>query len=622
MFSYISFVWNPEQSSATDLVNNFRRKLQTRETSWKSVFDDSGLTVFCSSNGHHDGDVIPLHGRHGVAVGTLFATNDSPTDVCATRTTKLGERRTKEIADTAGRSLIASHWGSYVLFLKRPELRCVTILRGPVSPLPCFWVLVGGVRIFFSSVDDCLDLGIAPLSINWDCVLAQAAGGDYLTHETGIKEISTVLCGEAFEFSASGSSQRLYWNPASLSPSSTAEDLIEAANLMRAQTQLCINAWASPHDTILLELSGGLDSSIVLACLRRAQTRPNVISVNFYSRGAGDERRFARSMTDPHGLELIEMESDAALDFRTFLNCALTANPVLNFSAYDAEPKLIRIAGERKATAIFTGEIGDDIFGHSPSPEVLTECLATYGFSLRTLLAAIDYAELTRVSLWRALNQAIQYRRWQKRTSYWSFYRYRHWLRYSNERYLISKDAVNNYERSLSRWIHPWFQNVQDMPAGRAMLIYALIMATSTWSHSPFGGSSRNLFKSPIASQPLVEAFARITSCLHFAGGENGAVAREAFRLQLSDMVLERGTGKGTPELWIRDLVESNRSFLRELLLGGILVGRNILDKKKTEEILSRDVTKTHVGVGELIRQLYIESWLRRWTGNCVSAVA
>jgi asparagine synthase (glutamine-hydrolysing) len=575
--------------------------------------DLPGLLICWSADNPQDGTVVRLPDESGIVIGTLFEANKSVQDERARRTVNFAATQTRELIESAGRTLIDSHWGSYVLFLHRREIRCVNVLRGPMSVLPCFWVRHHDVNVFFSSVDDCIALRLTRLSINWDCIRAQSAGGDYLGRETGIAEIATLLGGECVEVRAGDVSRRVYWDPASIRATEPVENLKEAATILRSRTQMCVNAWASPHKTILLQLSGGLDSSIVLACLRRAETNPEIISVNFYSRGSGDERKFARSMTKRFGTELIEIESDANVDLRKFLKCARTANPVLNFSAFDAEPKLIQLAHQRNATAIFTGEVGDDLFGHAPAPEVLTESLWSYGLCPTSFLAALDYAELTRVSLWRALHQAVRYKAWQRRTKYWSFYRYRHWIGHTNEKCLISNEAASTYEQMLSRFIHPWFHDVRDMPPGRAMLIYASIMATSTWSQSPFGGSDGSLFLTPIASQPLVEAFTRIPSHLHFKGGENGAVAREAFRSELSDLVLSRGTGKGGPGMWIREVIELNRAFLREVLLDGILVREKIVDRDKLEAMLSEKLSKTNVGVGELVTQLYIESWLRRW---------
>jgi len=526
----------------------------------------------------------------------------------------LGPELTAEVMKTAGKSLVNSHWGSYVLFLKLPVARSVIVLRGPMSALPCFWIRFHNITVLFSLIEDCLALKLLSFSVDWDCIRAQAAGGDYLTRQTAINEIQTLVSGECLEIGSDRISRKLYWDPSSIRTETPVGRIDDAAVLLRNTTQHCVNAWVATRKTILLQLSGGLDSSILLACMCRAPTKPETISVNFWSKGSGDERNFARSMTDITGTELLECERDQEVDLRRFLNCARTGNPVVNFSAYDIEPRLVQLAHQRSATAIFNGEIGDDIFGHSPAPEVLAECLNSCWPSMDFFRSAADYAELARVSLWSAVSQAIRYRSWQRQTPYWSLYRYKQFLQISTEKRLVTDDVARSYEQMLTRYIHPWFENVRCMPLGRVMLLWGLVNATSTWSHSPFAGADSGLFMSPLASQPLVEAFCSIPSRLHFLGAENGAVARRAFRAYLTDAILSRGTGKGSPDMWMKDVLLRNRVFLRELLLDGILVRERILDKSRLEAALSGAVSNSRVGLAELVIQLYIESWLRRWT--------
>jgi asparagine synthase (glutamine-hydrolysing) len=121
------------------------------------------------------------------------------------------------------------------------------------------------------------------------------------------------------------------------------------------------------------------------------------------------------------------------------------------------------------------------------------------------------------------------------------------------------------------------------------------------------------LFVHPFSSQPLIEAYATVPAGFHINSGQGGAVARRAFRRVLSQEVRQRGRSKGTPEIWLINTVERNRSFLRELLLDGILVKERILDRKKVESTTSREFGKSKISVAEIYIQLYIEAWLQRW---------
>lgn len=621
MFRYLSIVWNNDSPAQRDIAKSLARRLRVANSTWTPIVDSSGLTVLCTGGASEPAELVLLPSRNGVVLGTLFERSNS--GATPARVTTLSPHATAMIEETAGRSLVTSHWGSYVLFLSSKSGRNVHIFRGPMSSLSCFWAVHQGVTIFFSSVEDCIALQCIPFSINWECVRAQSVGGDYLTNETAIREVSTLVAGECMELDSNHTTSCLYWNPASIRAEESVETLDEAASLLGDCTQLCVNAWASAHKDLVLQLSGGLDSSILLACLSRAPTRPRISSANFWSRGSDDERAFARGMAAKTETALTEFERTTDVDLRRFLSCAPTGNPVVHYSAFDSEPRLVTFARERRATAIFTGEIGDDIFGHAPAPEVLAECLCSYGLSLKFAQAAADYGELTRVSLWKAISLARRYREWQRRTQFWSLYRYkRDILGISGERSLAAKEVELSYEQMLSRFIHPWFRDIGGMPLGRTMLIYSLISVTSTWTHSAFGGVDAPVTITPFASQPLVEAFCAIPSHLHFARAENGAVARRAFRLMLSEDVLKRGIGKGTIDLWLQDLIPRNRSFLQDLMLDGVLMREGILDKEKVTAMLSGTVSSSLVGTEDLVVQLYIESWLRRWMSVAAKAAA
>ena len=151
------------------------------------------------------------------------------------------------------------------------------------------------------------------------------------------------------------------------------------------------------------------------------------------------------------------------------------------------------------------------------------------------------------------------------------------------------------------------------MALGRIQSIHSMICATSRWIQSGFSEVTDGFMLRPLASQPIVEAALRIPTYLHFSGGQNGAVARRAFGSRLSQEVLQRGKGKGTPELWMSDLLSQNSALLRETLLDGLLVGERILDRSRVERALTPNRSLPSTGVGELINQLQIEAWLRQW---------
>ena len=192
---------------------------------------------------------------------------------------------------------------------------------------------------------------------------------------------------------------------------------------------------------------------------------------------------------------------------------------------------------------------------------------------------------------------------------------------------LASADAFDRYQAIARRFLHPWLRDVRSLAPGSHMLLYGLIVATSTAHHSPFAGPDDPPRISPLISQPLVETALRIPAYLHFTNAENRALARAAFADRLPALVLQRGTGKGGPDLWAKDVMERNMDFLREYFLDGILVQRGLLDRSKVEAVVSPRIEKSTAVVSDVFTKLYIEAWLRKWprtrpSGDLRSAVA
>ena len=621
MFRYVAVVGRSASDSEATLA--VRRRIGDAHPSWRTLIDVPGLLVCGTPDPNSTDDAVTIQGNLGVVIGTLFDSASSERSEVATRVTAFDEQRARRIVATAGRSLVSECWGSYVTILREPAKRTVRILRGPVSRLPCFWARYRSVTLFFSSLDDLLALRLFRCEINWDAIRAQASGGDYVTRCTSLRDIETVLPGECTVLTDSTTSRDTYWSPRALVRSDTIQDIDEAAAHLRSRVQFSVNTWASPHSRLLMTLSGGLDSSIVLSCLSRAPNKPVVTSVNFFDLAAADERAYARSMAARVDSELIEQEFNHSPDLRMFLGCARTASPVLHFTAIDMEPTCIRLAQARGATAIVYGELGDDILGHCIGPEVLADSIWRAGYGRATWRAIADYAQVKRVSIWEALSLIRRWRALRARYSFWSIHLYsKEFFAVTASEKLATDELLQEYESTLHRFIHPWLQDVADIPPGWLQLIYGLITATSAWSQSPFAGAREAMFLRPLASQPLLEAYARIPAALHIAGGEGGAVARLGFKDALTEEVLSRGAAKGTPEMWLMEVVEQNRGFVKELLLDGLLVRNRILDRGKVEAAITSGVATSRIAVAELVTQMYIEAWLRQWQNAEVRAAA
>jgi asparagine synthase (glutamine-hydrolysing) len=602
---------NPEEII---VLNEIRQRLATSADEWQDVQTQEKLLAAYVPPSR--GSQLPLlHDTRGVIFGQLYPASRGGKDPSPRLVTTLSSEQSAHIINSKGRSLMSEFWGHYVAVIRYPESASMLVIRAPVSPLPCFHFQVGTVSVFFSYISDALMLGLREFSINFDSITAQVVGEDYLTDETGINEIRNLHCGEAITCAATGETIESYWDPAALLDGRSPRSFADTVRDIRDTTENCVHALASPHDSILVCLSGGLDSSIVLSALTRSPHRPSVAALNYFSCGCGDERGFARQMARAANCPLFEQPRNDRTDLSRIMDCNFTAQPILNFSAPDTEARTIAHARDHQATAIFDGELGDNVFGNNPSPGALIECLRLHAVGSIFFDAIMDYAMLTRQSLWRSLSVLRREYQYLSAKSYFSVSE-EVTKRYGNDKAqsmtLASSAAREHYRTMAGRFLHPWLQCSRDLAPGSHMLMYGLIVVTSTAYHSPFSHMNDPSRISPLVSQPLVELVLQAPTHLHFKSGMDRALARSAYSDVLPSSILHRGLGKGGPNLWARDVVECNTPFLREFLLDGILVKRNLIDRAKVESALSPTIAKSTSIVGDIFAKVYIESWLRK----------
>ncbi len=614
MFRYLIAIGDHRSGVDRNALKKICRYSQKSHGIWRVALDGPGFLAAYARDDLSHNAAISLQGSHGVIFGTLFSSLSD--DTAAGPIRAVSQDQSERIVESKGHSLISDYWGHYVAAIYQPNASRALVLRSPVSSLSCLHLRLGTLQVFFSHVEDCIALELTALSINWDAIAAQVVGGDYLTTETGVEEIHAIDCGACVECTPDGCTTHGYWDPRSLLTDRRLDDFDMAARAIRNTTHHCVSAVSSTHDHVLVKLSGGLDSSIVLSTLSEAPHKPTLSGVNYYSRGCGDERRFARSMAATVGCRLIEQPRNGQLDLRRMQDCNWTVQPVLNFSAADTEGRTISLARELGASTIINGELGDNVFGSNVAEGALLECFNQDLLGRRFLSAAIDYATLTRRSMWRTLVLAC--REWSSLSSRPDFsaaheLRRRHGTEMATAMFLASAEAAEQNRDAGDRFVHPWLKGSRKLAPGSHSILLGLIVVTSSSYHSPFACHGDPPQLSPLLSQPLVELALRIPADLHFKHGQNRAVARAAFADRLPAEVLHRGTGKGGPTLWTRDVIERNAAYVREYLLDGILVQRRLLDRNKVAAMLSPQIAKSTAIVGDVIAKLYIESWLRKW---------
>src|SRR5688572_12863817 len=315
MFRYLAFVSNANSAAQAAALHVLRHRLLGQTQAWQQVVDQPGLEVFVTGVRARSTTVCRLHDGCGAVLGTLFDRSGDRKIV------RLSASESARILTSEGRALPASYWGRYASFHVDRTTGKVFAFRDPTAGLPCNVCTYEGVDVYCSFLDDCVSLGLMQFPIDWQYLRTRVVSLLLAPEQTAILGVRELAGGQCAARAGNVRSQSFYWHPFDFVQPDGAELLtLDGAESVRAQTKRCVRAWASCYDHILHRLSGGLDSSIVLASLQDVPERPRITCVNYYSAGANsDERPFARLAARRAACELIEQERDSEVDLRGML---------------------------------------------------------------------------------------------------------------------------------------------------------------------------------------------------------------------------------------------------------------------------------------------------------------
>ena len=610
MFRYVALIWDVDDSQQSDAAQALIRRLKASSTQWLEALDRPGLRVLCT-------DVCPgslephvLGGKAGIVLGSLFGRRADLHDDAASRRCVLDDTRTAAIVDSRGEWLVRNAWGNYVAFVADPLTGHTWVLKDPCGSLPCFSTTFRGVTIAFSAISDCAELGVMQFTVNRRFLEGRLYGGDMTQQWDALNEVSQIRRGEYIEFAprrqSSIVSRRFLWNPFEIAGTSEPfDDATSAASALRNTLRSCTSTLAACHESVLLRLSGGLDSSIVLACLQGASRRPNLLSYTQYVPDSPlDPRRWARQAAAHSGGEHVEIESTAAgIRLSAILEMAPAAEPFSTLMCLVTAAHEQGLIARHGASATFTGDGGDCAFGSFCIGEAATAYLRRHGPGLAVVRLAAESASILRQTTWHALKRALQM--WLTGRSLTSLAGLNH-----EARKLVTESVGRECEATPA--VHPWLAGMSHAPWEPISKLGMLLGTPDLYCSQSHPAAQGPQIVAPIYSQPLIELALRIPADVLFAGGHDRGLARRAFRGDVAQPILNR-LWKDRAGDFHDELIRRNLDWLRETFLDGVLVAEGFLDKAAVERALAPGLVKSEVFPGELLRHLDNEIWARQW---------
>lgn len=603
MYRYITLLWNRTDREAAKAADYITAQLhEVSPHAWRKAWSAQGIAVFDA--GEHKGrmQTYRLHDDGGVVLGRLFH-NDY-----TSQTEDLDATESRTCLKTKGQHLIDNYWGRYVAFLHDRGSGTNYIMRDPSGAFPCFHTPFRGVEVYFSDMQDAANFPFLPFTVNWEYLKTNIMLPQFQKTHTGLNEVGEVLPAECVEITPFERKSRFVWDPTEISQTDVVEDPEEAAALLRSTVKNTIGALAGCYDSVVHNL-GGLDSSIVLACLADAPKRPEITSINYFTKSPrGEERSYARQVAKHFDIELVEAELDyRKADISRVFTSNKLANPLGFLDCIGLTGDVLNLAKEREAQALFYGVGGDNVF-YQPARN----------------LSALDYVRrhgLFGKDILRVTMEASRYGRKSLASTFWSMlqervapvacYGYVHDSFFANVKIpqFIDKEFIGaaGHEQFLHPLLVPDDRNLKGK--------YLHILSCALFSIEHYDHWDASYYTERVHAyftQPIIEACLRIPTWVLTYGGVDRGLARKAFQHDLPRDVVRRFS-KSAPTEYYNEIYDHNKDVLRGHLLNGVMIREGLLRQDKLETALNGTDPHLNVIKFQLLGLLGVEAWLKGW---------
>ena len=607
MYRYVALSWNPNDPAKVNEARRLTRLLLSSSASWQRVFDGSGLRVFHTTHPNGAFRAYSLHREQGVVLGRLFADKAAEGYVLSDAVfEKFDETESERVVESRGRRLVEGYWGYYVAFIQDSDGIAQYVLRDPTGGLQCHLTESAGVTVILSDIGDCAALGLPPFSVDWGHMAAFFRQFRLVSRTTGFAEVTQLYAGECLSIkdgdAADRTSRSFYWHPVSIYEAGRIENPRKAKSTLRSTIRTCVAAWASSYDSIVHQASGGLDSSIVAACMADESLNTDVLCFNFFTEMAeGDERSYARVIAQSTGFELVECQmrvSDQKLE--DLFNRTRVSSPTMLGVLAKPEQVMQRLLTERHAGAVFTGQGGDQLFQQGRSSMIAAEYAHHYGIRPPLFRIAKGISHLTQKSIWSVWATVVRYGLFGRTFDPYSQF----------ELPSLLSDGARGMLRS-SEYVHPWVSAAHRLPSSKISQVFDVIDCQRFFGRPCANGE----YVLPLVSQPIIERCLQIPTYVHAHRGKSRGLVREAFERNVPAKIIQRESKGGTTSYLAR-LFLGDIAYLRELLLDGVLVREGMLDRRELENALSeRELVRVGL-LRPILCAVMAETWLSTWRGD------
>jgi asparagine synthase (glutamine-hydrolysing) len=493
-------------------------------------------------------------------------------------------------------ALLGSRWGAYVAIRVDENTSRVRILRDPTGRLTCWTAAVGDLTLVFSHFEDALQILDARPPLDWEYLRFHLLNRCFHGRGTAYSGVTEILPGDEATFEGTGNSFSRAWRPEQFG-SDPQLDIDQARKQFRVSAERVVEDWSRDYRSITLDLSGGLDSAIVLGLLRKYARHPTVIGVNYVIPHAeGDERSWARDAAKLHGIELLEEDVSKAILLPATTSHNQLMRPAVRSLPLGYDQVGTRVARQTNCDAFFTGTGGDHVFHHSASSAIVFDYMRSEGIT-GLINFTHQVSQISRVTIWRTFAQLMAQKFGKLERPINSFIK-------------PSPLLTDNFEDSdrLERYLHPTIiEATEGISRERSLQILNILeLQTHYWR---YGRAAACDEIHPLFSQPLLEASLRTPLHWFLEGATRRGLARTAFRDLIPSSIFSRRSKGSNSSHWV-EVFEHHLPRFREMLLEGHLAKAGLINRSEIEATLKPLALVESNHFGTLVNVLSVEQWL------------
>lgn len=490
-------------------------------------------------------------------------------------------------------ALMASIWGRYIGVRLAEDGQVAAILRDPSGALECLaWDQAGALLVASRAPDWLLRTHQPPWSINIERA-AQALRDPLMSTGPLLIDGARSIGPGTVQPLPLDQPAHCAWRPSdharlSLKSRVTAEDAAEA---LRSAVDEAVGHLGSLMGPLAVEVSGGLDSSIVAASLATGDARAVKVWINAYGQTPeADERRFVDALGKTLVISPLSVpHANGRLTEDLLESISGELRPGLNALDIHHDLDWVRRLGSAGVRALMTGKGGDSILLQAAGPDVFADLWRDRG--LCALLSPIlpRLAATNEVSIWAMLAAACRQR---------------------PNRARLVVDAPWLPPLAVVGGLHPWLVDCDDFGPAKAFQIAGVADSVSRHGRSPLTAAID--VRHPLCAQPVIETCLAIPTPVLALGGVGRGLARRAFQDRLPPLIAERRSKGDMTRIYGR-MIADNLDVLRPWLLDGRLAAEGLIDRPALEAVLVRDDLMWRGQYSPIMRAAAFEGWLRVW---------